>query len=283
MMSNHLLTVRQAEQKGKELLSKIPEINCSLESAILLAYTLQKDRAWLFAWPEKMLSEQQQQAFENHLNRRLSGEPVSYITGHREFWNLDLKVTTDTLIPRPETELLVETALEKINESNANIIELGTGTGAIAAALATEKPAWQITATDFNATTLQTARENFSRHELIINTVQSDWFKNIPDEKYHLVISNPPYIEANDPHLKQGDLRFEPISALASGKDGLDAIREITEKAHQHLITDGWLMLEHGYNQGQAVFNLFLLAGFTNIQTLTDLSGNDRITIGQLL
>lgn len=280
-MSKHTLTVRQAEQLGKQQLSAITGIDNSLESAVLLAHVLEKDRSWLFAWPEKELTADQRLTYESYLQRRLDGEPVSHITSSREFWGLQLKVSPDTLIPRPETELLVETALNKVNQTAAKILELGTGTGAISAALATERPAWKIIATDINADTLTIARENFEKHNLKIQLVVSNWFDNIPNEKYDLIISNPPYIEANDPHLQQGDVRFEPITALTSGKDGLDAIRQITQQAAAYLANKGWLMLEHGYNQGEAVFSLFQKAGFSSIETLNDLSGNNRITIGQ--
>jgi len=280
-MHKPLLTVRQAEQFGKQALSEIIGIDIALESAVLLAHAVQKDRSWLFAWPEKTLSTQQQQLYESYLQRRLKGEPVSYITGYREFWGLELKVSADTLIPRPETELLVETALGRINKATAKVLELGTGTGAISAALMTERPAWKILATDSNAETLAIASENFKKHRLKIETLLSDWFACIPDEKFDLIISNPPYIESGDPHLRQGDLRFEPITALASGKDGLNAIRKIVQQAGAYLDDKGWLMLEHGYNQGDAVSSLLEKSGFSSIETLNDLSENDRITIGQ--
>jgi len=280
-MSKHTLTVRQAQQLGNQKLAEIIDIDNALESAVLLAHAVQKDRSWLFAWPEKELSIQQQQHFEKFLQRRLRGEPVSYITGYREFWGMDFKVSPDTLIPRPETELLVETALSKLGTSSAKILELGTGTGAISVALLTERPAWKILATEVNAGTLAIARENFSKYNLEIDSVISNWFENIPHDKFDLIISNPPYIESDDLHLKQGDLRFEPKAALASGKDGLDAIREITQKAATYLTKKGWLMLEHGFNQGNAVFSLLQQCGFSNIETLNDLSGNNRITIGQ--
>ncbi len=281
-MSKHPLTIRQAEQHGKQQLTATSGIDSALESSVLLSWTLQKDRAWLFAWPEKELTDQQQLVFESYLQRRMEGEPVSYITGRREFWGLQLKVSPDTLIPRPETELLVETALDRVNQKAARVLELGTGTGAISAAFAIEKPAWKILATDVHSNTLAVARENFDKHNLKIRTALSNWFEGIPDEKFDLIISNPPYIETDDPHLQQGDLRFEPATALVSGKDGLDAIRLISRQAPAYLKDRGWLMLEHGYNQGQAVFNLLQKSGFTSIETLNDYSKINRITIGQV-
>jgi release factor glutamine methyltransferase len=280
-MSNYVLTVRQAQQLGQQKLSAITGIDNALESAVLLAHAVGKDRSWLYAWPEKELSSQHQQHFGNYLQRRLNGEPIGYITGYREFWGLDLKVSPETLIPRPETELLVETALSKIDETAATVLELGTGTGAISVALSTERPTWKILATEADTSALAVALENFKKYNLQIDTRVSNWFENTPDEKFDLIISNPPYIESDDPHLQQGDLRFEPLNALASGKDGLNAIREITQQASAYLVDKGWLMLEHGYNQGKAVFSLFQQSGFSNIETLNDLSGNDRITIGQ--
>ncbi len=280
-MSKYILTVRDAEQQARQKLSTIPGINCSLEAAVLLAHVLKKNRSWLFAWPEKALSRNQQFEFEDYLQRRLNGEPVSYITGIREFWGLLLKVSPDTLIPRPETELLVETALNRLQSETAKVLELGTGTGAISAALASERTDWQILATDVSDSALAIARENFKLLDLNIETTLSNWFDDIPNKKFDLIISNPPYIEADNPHLKQGDLRFEPQTALASGKDGLNAIRQITRQAPNRLSDEGWLMLEHGYNQGEAVRGLFKQAGFSNIETLNDLSGNDRITIAQ--
>lgn len=275
------LTVRQAEQHGKQALSEITGIDNALESAVLLAHAVQKDRSWLFAWPEKTLSTQQQKLYESYLQRRLKGEPVSYITGYREFWGLELKVSPETLIPRPETELLVETALSRISKTTANVLELGTGSGAISAALLTERPSWKVVATDTNPRTLAIARENFEKLHLNIETLISSWFEQIANEKFDLIISNPPYIESDDPHLQKGDLRFEPLTALASGKDGLNAIREIVQQARDYLKEKGWLMLEHGYNQGDAVYSLFQKSEFTSIETLNDLSENDRITIGQ--
>ncbi|MBT8439280.1 MAG: peptide chain release factor N(5)-glutamine methyltransferase, partial [Gammaproteobacteria bacterium] len=187
-----MLTVRQAQKSGTQKLSAISGIDNALESAVLLAHAVQKDRSWLYAWPESDLSSKQQLHFEKYLQRRLDGEPVSYITGYREFWGLDLRVSTETLIPRPETELLVETALSKVDEKAAKVLELGTGTGAISVALSAERPAWKILVTETDASALAIARENFKKYNLRIDTALSNWFENTPDEKFDLIISNPP-------------------------------------------------------------------------------------------
>ena len=279
-------TVRSTLQSAAQQLKDSSEIetdaDCNLEAEILLCHVLEKDRSWLYAWPEHELAAEQQAGFEKLLERRLKGEPVSYITGHREFWGINLVVTSDTLIPRPETELLVETALSCVTQPDANVLELGTGTGAITAALAYENPGWQFLVTDKDPKTLKIAEKNLQKYEKRSHTQISDWFEDLIPEPFDLVISNPPYIEEQDSHLQQGDLRFEPRHALASGPDGLDDIRIITQSCKAYLKSGGFLILEHGYNQGTAVPELFQTAGLRNIQTIRDLSGHDRLTIGQL-
>ena len=265
------------------------------DAEILLAYCLQKSRTWLFTWPEKEVDSTAITAFLRMVNERANGFPVAHLTGQREFWTLTLKVTPDTLIPRPETELLVETAFSLlpaplageglgIGGKNApGVLDLGTGTGAIALAIASERPDISVTACDFSPAALVVAQENAQTNQ--IQNVQfhpSDWFSALPPQPFDLIVSNPPYIETNDPHLLQSDVRFEPITALASGKDGLDDIRRIVQEAPQWLKPGGWLLLEHGYNQGKAVTGLLQAAGFTQVRCLPDLAGNDRVSIGQL-
>jgi release factor glutamine methyltransferase len=229
------------------------------------------------------VSENHALAFTHLWQRRVQGEPVAYILGYREFFGLKLKVTPDTLIPRPDTETLVEAALQKIFGA-MRVLDLGTGTGAIALAIAKHAPQAQVFAVDASAQALAVAQDNALALQL--NNVQcllSDWFTALPHAKFDLIASNPPYIEASDPHLGLGDLRFEPASALASGIDGLEDIRHIIAEASSHLNPNGWLMLEHGYNQAEAIQWLYAMAGFHHIQTLRDLGDNPRVTLAQWL
>jgi release factor glutamine methyltransferase len=217
-------------------------------------------------------------------NRRVAGEPVAYITGRRGFWSLDLHVSPDTLIPRPETELLVELALEHLPASGpVTVLDLGTGSGAIALALAKEQPLARIIAVDASLAALSIAQANAA--ELRVGNIKfmhGDWYAGLAGQRVEVIVSNPPYIEAADAHLGQGDLRFEPRSALASGEDGLDDIRVIVAEAPEHLSPNGWLLIEHGWNQGAAVRRLFSTAGFVDVVTEQDLEQRDRVTLGHL-
>ncbi len=256
-----------------------------LDTELLLAHVLDVDRAWLKTWPEHELREDQIALFDRLLSRRLNGEPIAFITGIQGFWTLDLKVTSDTLIPRPETELLVEVALQLDLADDARVLDLGTGTGAIALALASEKPLWQVTGVDSEPAAVKLAEINRQYCQLDnVAVYQSDWFSQVPVvgrvSKYHLIVSNPPYIEIDDPHLTQGDVRFEPASALVSGVDGLDDLREVIGLSSQYLELSGWLIVEHGYNQGEAIRKLFRQSGFTQIETKIDFNLLDRVTLG---
>jgi len=252
-----------------------------LDADCLLADLLDKNRTWLFTWPDHMLTAEQWQAFQTVVAQRRKGEPVAYLLGYREFWGLNLKVSPDTLIPRPDTEDLVAKALALLPDQPATVADLGTGTGAIALALASERSNWQVTACDFNAGAVALAEEN---RQLLgfdhVRVIPSDWCQALEADYYDLIVSNPPYIEENDPHLTQGDVRFEPLSALTSGQDGLDDIRLITEQAKRCLKTGAWLLFEHGYNQGDAVRRVMSDAGYTEVKTYPDLAGIDRITLG---
>ncbi|MEZ0232477.1 MAG: peptide chain release factor N(5)-glutamine methyltransferase [Methylophilaceae bacterium] len=256
-----------------------------IEVRALLAHALgDVSHAWLIAHEEDLIQPDVRDRFESLLARRIDGEPIAYITGKREFFGLDLKVTPDTLIPRPDTETLVEAALAKIPEDKKfNVLDLGTGTGAIALAIAINRPISQITAVDRSEKALAIAKQNGTTLN-VSNTrfLLSNWFSSINDERFDIIVSNPPYIEATDPHLHQGDLRFEPLSALASGIDGLDDIRKIIETSKQFLNADGWLMLEHGYNQADQVSALLSIAGFQDIYSTKDLAGILRVTSGCL-
>jgi release factor glutamine methyltransferase len=273
-------TVSEALDWATEQLSESDDAR--LDSQVLLAYTLNVSRTWLFTWPDKALDGATLTAFNALIEERKSGTPIAYITGYRDFWSLRLKVTPDTLIPRADTELLVETALTLKNvEKPCDVIDLGTGTGAIALSLANECPSWRITATDINPKTLAVAKENAQTLELAVSFKESAWFDAIND-RYDLVISNPPYIESDDPHLQQGDLRFEPAGALASGQDGLDDIRRLVQQALKHLKKDGYLLLEHGYQQAEAVRRLMTETGYIEIETHQDIEDRDRVTLGKI-
>jgi release factor glutamine methyltransferase len=255
-----------------------------LEAQFLLQYALNVNRAWLIAHENDALEANIHAVFEALLNRRLNGEPIAYILGTCEFYGLKLKVTPDTLIPRPDTETLVEAALAKVLlNDNLKILDLGTGTGAIALAIAKHRPLAQVTAVDASENALKIAQENAQNLQIAnVQFVISNWFDALINQRFDVIVSNPPYIEANDIHLTQGDLRFEPLIALASGQDGLDDIRKIIQTAPQHLNPHGWLMLEHGYNQAERVTDLMKLAGFSEISHAQDLAGINRVTSGMM-
>ena len=256
----------------------------SLEANLLLQHILNVNRAWLIAHAEDILTTEQDAIFEALLQRRLNGEPIAHILGSREFFALNLKVTADTLIPRPDTETLVEAALEKIPKTaQARVLDLGTGTGAIALALAKHCPQAHVSAVDFSENALTVARENAENLSTPnVSFMHSHWFSALNNQQFDLIVSNPPYIAEHDPHLTQGDVRFEPKSALTSGADGLNDIRHIIAHAPQHLRPSGWLMLEHGYDQAEAVAKLMAEAGFTEIAHAQDLAGIQRVTFGMV-
>jgi release factor glutamine methyltransferase len=262
-----------------ESISDTPQLDCEL----LLCHVIDKDRTWLRTWPDNQVSPTQQTLFESLLDQRTKGTPIAYITGSRGFWSMDLNVSSDTLIPRPETELLVETALNLGLPRRACGLDLGTGSGAIALALASERSDMQWFAVDAQLGAVELAQDNCNQQQLSnVSIFQSNWFDAIKqqDNKFDLIVSNPPYIAKDDPHLSQGDVRFEPKTALVSGVDGLDDIKVIVSQSSMYLNTNGWLVLEHGYNQGKAVRDLMLFAGFTEITTRQDYNDLDRITLG---
>lgn len=247
-----------------------------------MAQVLKKDRTYLYTWPERELTCDQQRAFDQLVEHRSEGEPVAYLTGEQEFWSLPLKTHRQTLIPRPETELLVEQALALELADKARVLDLGTGTGAIALALASERPDWQISAVDRIAESVSLARENAARLNLKIKVYQSDWFSAVPaSDSFSLIVSNPPYIDAADEHLQRGDVRFEPASALVAGEQGLADIRHISEQALRYLVPSGYLLLEHGWQQAGDVRARLLSLGYRKVRSVCDLAGIERITIGQ--
>ena len=309
---------------------KLSQQAAKFEAQLLLQHVLKVNRAWLIAHESDVLPSNNYILFEALVNRRLIGEPIAYILGYREFYGLTLKVTADTLIPRPDTETLVDAALAKIPQSNTSslpsfphkresilnlepnlnvepslktkidshlrgndvltrvendnnqisILDLGTGTGAIALAIAVHRPNARLTAVDASQATLNIAIENAQNLNINnISFVLSNWFSALNKQMFDVIVSNPPYIKQADAHLKQGDLRFEPLAALASGLDGLDDIRLIINSASLHLNANGWLMLEHGYDQANSVAALLAKAGFSEISHVQDLAGISRVTI----
>ena len=256
--------------------------SAQIDAEVLLAYTLSTSRTFLYTHPEKMLSNIEHETYEQLIEKRVEGMPIAYLTGTREFWSLPLIIRKDTLIPRPETELLVELTLTLLkSRSSISILDLGTGSGAIALALASERPDWNILACDVSQAALEVAHHN-ALH-LSLNNVQmlcSDWFTSIPLQRFHAIVSNPPYIAKDDPHLKEGDVRFEPQQALSSGADGMDALRCIIERAYKHLLPGGLLLLEHGFSQKQAVMSLLYQHGYQHTQCWPDSRGHDRVSGG---
>ncbi|MBF8755943.1 peptide chain release factor N(5)-glutamine methyltransferase [Pseudomonas guariconensis] len=254
-----------------------------LDVELLLAAALGKSRSYLHTWPERIVSSEAAETFAGYLARRRAGEPVAYILGQQGFWKLDLEVAPHTLIPRPETELLVEAALELLPARPARVLDLGTGTGAIALALASECPAWQVMALDRVPEAVALAERNRDRLGLANAQIrQSHWYDAVAGERFDLILSNPPYIAADDPHLVAGDVRFEPSSALVAGQDGLDDLRVIIAQAPDHLAAGGWLLLEHGYDQAMAVRELLTRHGFIDVASRLDLAGHERISLGRL-
>ncbi|PCJ32762.1 MAG: protein-(glutamine-N5) methyltransferase, release factor-specific [Gammaproteobacteria bacterium] len=274
------MNLRGAEQYGRDQLtgSESPEI----DSQILLCHVLAKSVVYLHTWPERLLDEAQLQQFNALLALRQLGHPVAHLIGQRGFWSLDLEVTKDTLIPRPDTELLVSLALDQMLPT-MTVADLGTGSGAVALSLAIEHPHARILATDYSFAALSVAKRNAKKHGLDnVQFYQGSWLMSVAENSLDLVVSNPPYIEQDDPHLSQGDVRFEPLSALVSGQDGLDDIRLIITQAKYCLKPESWLLIEHGYHQAASVQSLFTEAGFSEVSSEQDYGGNDRVTLGKL-
>jgi release factor glutamine methyltransferase len=253
-----------------------------LDAELLLAHALGRGRSHLRAYPEALPSAEQARVFEGLLAARVRGEPIAYLTGKREFWSLEFDVTPATLIPRPETELLVEQALARIPPGIAlDLLDLGTGSGAIAIALAMERPRCRVTAIDLSADALHIAAGNAARLGLTnLEFLQGNWFAPVAGRRFHVVVSNPPYVAEGDPHLDEGDLRFEPMTALSSGSDGLKDIRHIVAAAPAQLCAGSVLLLEHGLDQSAAVRGLLEAAGFAHARTFQDLTGHDRVSCG---
>jgi release factor glutamine methyltransferase len=254
-----------------------------LDAEVLLGFVLGKPRAYLRAWSDNTLTDQQLATFEALLKQRRQGTPIAYLTGTREFWSRDFTVTPDVLIPRPDTELLIELSLDLIPKDKAvKLIDLGTGSSIIAVTLAAERPNTFVTAVDASLAALAVAKHNARHHQLTnIEFYQSDWFSNVPKTQFDCVVSNPPYIDSADEHLQQGDVRFEPKTALIAGDQGLSDIQIIADNARRYLKPAGHLLIEHGYNQAPQVQAIFNALAYDKVQSYQDLSGQPRVTYGQ--
>lgn len=275
-------TILNTLQKACDVLQAVTDTPM-LDAELLLCHSLQKPRSFLHSHATDLLSDSAQTQFNTLLERRLAKEPVAYLLGEWEFWSLTLKVTPDTLIPRPDTEVLVEQALQRIpTQAKRKVVDLGTGSGAVALAIASERPNAEVTATDLSTAALSIAQHNATINQLTqVRFIASDWFEQLAGQQFDVIASNPPYIASDDAHLQQ--LTFEPLSALASGADGLTAIRHLITQAPAYLTPAGWLLLEHGFEQAPAIQKLLVEHGFTQVTTVQDLAQRDRVTLGQFL
>ena len=273
------ITIANCIAHGQKQLADSSD-SAKLDAQILLAFVLNKEHSYLLTWPEKVLAKQVEQQFLALLQRRFLGEPIAYIVGVKEFWSLPFWVSPATLIPRPDTEILVESVLENFGEvKSLQCLDLGTGTGAIALALASEQPNWEIDAIDFSLDAVQLAKKNAENLQLTqVNIFQSNWFSAVNERRYEVIVSNPPYIDDLDENLSQGDVRFEPKSALVASEHGLGDIKHIAQQALRFFKAQGALFFEHGFEQGQAVRNILTDLGYANAQTVRDLNGHERIT-----
>jgi release factor glutamine methyltransferase len=273
-------TIVEAQQWAFSQLASTSE-SAHVDAEALLVHCLNKSRSFLYTWPEKTLTVEQFKNFQQMIKKRQQGMPVAHIIGEREFWSLPFIVNESTLIPRPDTEILVETALNLDVRFNARVLDLGTGTGAIALSLAHEKPKWRITAIDKVPEAVALAKANRANLNLEqVEILQSDWFSAVKDRDFDLIVSNPPYIDEQDEHLHMGDVRFEPQSALTAADEGYADLYHIADKAREHLLPGGFLLLEHGYQQAIKVRQKLIDLGYKDVATVRDFGSNDRCTIG---
>ena len=273
-------TIVEAQQWAFSQLASTSE-SAHVDAEALLVHCLNKSRSFLYTWPEKTLTVEQFKNFQQMVKKRQQGMPVAHIIGEREFWSLPFIVNESTLIPRPDTEILVETALNLDVRFNARVLDLGTGTGAIALSIAHERPKWRITAIDKVPEAVALAKANRANLNLEqVEILQSDWFSAVKDRDFDLIVSNPPYIDEQDEHLHMGDVRFEPQSALTAADEGFADLYHIADKAREHLLPGGFLLLEHGYQQAIKVRQKLIDLGYIDVATVRDFGSNDRCTIG---
>ena len=274
------MTIEEAQQWARQQLAHSDDVRADVFA--LLSFVLDKNKTYIMTWPEKALTEAQWERFQVLVSERVEGKPVAYITGRKEFWSLELETNESTLIPRGDTETLVEAALGLNLPENARVLDLGTGTGAIALALKSETPNWQVFGCDKNRDAVALAARNARRNSLDVEFFQSDWFSKVPTDKpFDLIVSNPPYIEEADPHLSQGDVRFEPLSALVAKGDGLDDIKNIVVSATSYLVNGGWLLLEQGWQQADSVIELLTKNGYKKVNRWQDYASVERVSGGQ--
>ncbi|QTH71111.1 peptide chain release factor N(5)-glutamine methyltransferase [Pseudoalteromonas xiamenensis] len=251
-----------------------------LDAQVLLLHVIEKPKSYLYGWSDAQLLEAQQSHLERLVARRKQGEPIAHITGTREFWSLPFYVNASTLIPRPDTETLVETVLAQALPEDTKLLDLGTGTGAIALSLANEHPSWRVTAIDYSSDAVELAKRNRQALALEhVNILQGSWYEPLKGEQFNVIVSNPPYIDPEDPHLEQGDVRFEPRSALVAEDEGYADLFHIISEGRKHLLPGGFMALEHGYNQAAVIHNFFAQLAYINILTIKDMAGCDRITV----
>lgn len=275
------MTIEEALRLGKEALKQLP--SPQFEAEMLLCHAMNTSRSTLIAFPERTLSDEMIELYQTLLQRRETGEPFAYITGEREFYGLNLIVSPETLIPRDDTEIIVDQALNHIptnNEQCFRLLDLGTGTGAIALAIKSTRPDIDVTALDYYEETLKVAQKNAKHNKLDVTFIQSNWFSNAPKNYFDMIVSNPPYIDPVDHHLDGDGVKFEPKRALIADNRGLSDLFHLIETAPSHFRTSGWLLLEHGYDQKDALQSKMQEIGYSKIQTIQDYGGNDRVTMG---
>lgn len=277
------ISIEHALRDAALLLAQHQSPSPKIDASVLLCHVLDKPSSYLYTWSDKLLTDDEEAAFNALLERRKLGEPVAYIIGYRDFWSLRLNVEPSTLIPRPDTERLVELALERLPQGEGTVLDLGTGTGAIALAIASERKDIAVTGVDLRDEAVALAQLNQLANDISNAAfLQSSWFDNVPAQRFTMIVSNPPYIDPEDPHLSQGDVRFEPKSALIADDHGLADIRHICQHSPEYLADGGWLLIEHGYDQGEQARAIFTDAGFSDVETVQDYAGQDRVTLGVL-